>query len=87
MACPAEERYTATCCTVGCGWEQICETQYQALVAARQHEHVKELHLTIVVPPVDGIEAAWFLHDNRLDRPAVNPQVTGSTSPTLLRSS
>ncbi len=71
---PSLEEYTATCCTIGCGWEQTCETKYQALVAARQHESTKELHLTIIVPPTNGPEAAWFLRDNGLDVSARAPR-------------
>jgi hypothetical protein len=62
----AHATYTATCCTAGCGWEQGCETKYQALVLAQQHEEAKVLHLTIVLPPAGGPEAAWFLRENRL---------------------
>ena len=62
----AEAPYTATCCTVGCRWEHACETKYQALLAARRHEDEKEFHLTIVMPPAGGQEAAWFIRENRL---------------------
>ena len=43
--------YTATCCTVGCSWEQECPTEYQALIASRRHEEEKEFHITVVMSP------------------------------------
>ncbi len=75
---PTEEVYTATCCTAGCGWEQMCQTKYQALVVARKHEAVKEFHLTIVLPPAGGPEAAWFLREHRLPLSALGRGVSDS---------
>ena len=46
-----EPVYIAACCTIGCSWEQACPTEYQALVASRQHEEEKEFHITVVMPP------------------------------------
>jgi hypothetical protein len=90
---PAEEAYTATCCTARCGWEQVCHTKYQALVVARKHEEAKELHLTIVLPPAGGPEAAWFLREQRLQTsdPGRGPSdsrqrpIGGAAMPSIIR--